>query len=63
MTNLGRAFMEAAAGIAAGAILGALWINFKWLISSKRSMEKILHEISSIQSNMAILFKMQGPFL
>jgi len=63
MSDLGRAIMDAAAGVAAGAILGALWLNIKWLLSSRRTMEKILHEIASIQSNMAILFKMQGPFL
>lgn len=55
--------MDAAAGIGAAAIVGAIWLNLKWLFSSKRSMEKILSELICMRSNVTILFRMQGPVL
>ena len=55
--------MDAAAGIGAAAIVGAIWLNLRWLFSSKRSMEKILCELICMRSNVTILFRMQGPLL
>lgn len=55
--------MDAAAGIGAAAVLGAIWLNLRWLFSSKRSMERILSELICMRSNVTILFRMQGPVL
>ena len=53
--------MDAAAGIGAAAMIGAIWLNLKWLFNSKRSMEKILSELICMRSNVTILFRLQGP--
>lgn len=63
MNQLWDALLNAAAGIAAAGIASALWLNIKWLIHSKRSMEKILAEIMSMRANATLLFQMQGPIL
>jgi len=55
--------LDAAAGIAAAAITGTLWLNLRWLFSSKRSMEKVLSEVVGMRSHIAVLYTLQGPIL
>jgi len=54
---------DSAAGIVAAGIVSAIWLNMRWLFSSKRSIEKILSELSFMQSNITILFRLQGPLI
>ena len=63
MREIVNSMVNALAGIASAAIAGALWLNLKWLFNSKRSMEKILEEVMGMQSNLTIIFRMQGPLL
>lgn len=63
MQTLIEKFMEASAGIAAAAIAGTIWLNLRWLFSSRRSMDKILKEISAMQAHLRILYTLQGPIL
>jgi len=55
--------VEAAAGIAAAAITGTLWLNLKWLFNSKRSMETLLAETMHMKRHLAVLYTLQGPIL
>jgi hypothetical protein len=55
--------VDEAAGIAAAAIMGTLWLNIKWLFQSKRNMEQILSEVVSTRSHLAVLYTLQGPIL
>jgi len=63
MSTLLDAFINAAAGIAATGITGALWLNLRWLLHSKRDMRKILDEITETRANVTVLYRMQGPLL
>jgi len=63
MTTILDALMNAAAGIAAAGITGALWLNIRWIFQSKNSMEKILEELIRMRGNMTVLYRMQGPLL
>jgi hypothetical protein len=63
MTPMIEKLTDAAAGVAAAGIVGAIWLNLKWLFTSKRDMEKILVELVSMRANVTILFRLQGPQL
>lgn len=53
--------MDSAATIVAAGIVGAVWINLRWIVSSRRSMERILSEIVFMRGNVTVLFRLQGP--
>jgi len=63
MQSLIDKLVDAAAGVVAAAITGMLWLNVKWLFSSKRSMEKVLSEIVGMRSHLAVLYTLQGPII
>ncbi len=63
MREIVDSIMNAIAEIGAAAIAGAIWLNLRWLFNSKRTMEQILEEVRGIESNVTILFQMQGPLL
>ncbi len=63
MQTLVDKLVDAAAGIAAAAITGTLWLNLRWLFHSKQSMEKILYEIVTMRSHLSVLYTLQGPIL
>jgi len=61
MEQLIEKLADSTAGIVAAGIVGAVWLNLKWIFSSKRSMEKILSEIVFMRGNVTVLFRLQGP--
>jgi len=61
METLFKKILDNATGIVAAGIVGVVWLNLKWLFSSKRNMERILKEIIFMRSNVNILFRLQGP--
>lgn len=63
MQSLVDKLVDAAAGIAAAAITGTLWLNLRWLFHSKRSMETLLAETMRMKSHLAVLYTLQGPML
>lgn len=63
MQTLVDKLVDAAAGIAAAAITGTLWLNLRWLLSSKRSMETLLVETLRMKRHLAVLYTLQGPML
>ena len=63
MQSLVDKLVDAAAGIAAAAITGTLWLNLRWLFSSKRSMETLLAETMHMKRHLAVLYTLQGPIL
>ena len=63
MESLIDKLVDAAAGVVAAAITGMLWLNVKWLFSSKRSMETLLAETMHMKSHLAVLYTLQGPII
>lgn len=61
MEQLFKKILDNAAGIVAAGIVSVVWLNLKWIFSSKRNMEKILNEVIYMKSNINILFRLQGP--
>ena len=61
MEQLLKKILDNAAGIVAAGIVSVVWLNLKWILSSKRNMEKILDEVILMKSNINILFRLQGP--
>ena len=61
MEKLIGKLMDSTAAIVAAGIVGAMWINLRWIFSSRRSMERILTEIVFMRRNVTVLFRLQGP--
>jgi hypothetical protein len=63
MGNLVSKLADASIALVATGIAGMVWLNLRWLLSSKRTMELLLAESRLNGRSVKTLFRMQGSQL
>ena len=63
MGNLVTKLADACIALVATGIAGMVWLNLRWLLSSKRTMELLLTESRLNGRSVKTLFRMQGSQL
>ena len=63
MKELVQRCVDASAAIVAAGIAGIVWLNLRWLVSSKRTMESLLSESRANGRSIRTLFRLQGSQL